>query len=477
MTRPYPQDAPFLSGNFGPWRMEGEIHDCVIEGRVPEELHGVLYRNGPNPQFPPRGRYHWFDGDGMIHAFAFEGGRVRYRNRWVRTERFELEREAGESLFGGLTDMANNDPRAEGRSINAANTNIIWHGQRLLALWEAGLPHELDPETLSTLGPYDFGGRLRRPVAEEVVDTLGIDRPDGTVDGIVTAHPKIDPESGELLFFGYSPFPPYLVYYVADARGQLVRTVPVDAPFPSMAHDFVTTRDHVIFPVFPAVFDMARAAEGEPMLSWEPERGTHVGVMPRGGDGDDVVWIETDPCYVFHPMNAHSEGERIVAEVARYPVLPLFGADEGAPATLHRWTIDLAAGTLKNEQLDDDALEFPRLDERRTGLAYRHGYAAGIVGDDGQFGFNAILHYDLHEGTRSTHRLRPGSVTGEPVFVPSSPDAAEGRGFLLAPVYRADENRSDLLVLDAENVESAPLATVKLPHRVPFGFHGNWRPL
>jgi carotenoid cleavage dioxygenase-like enzyme len=478
VTRPYPQDNAFLTGNFAPWRMEGEIDDCVVVGELPGQLHGVLYRNGPNPQFPPRGRYHWFDGDGMIHAFAFEGGRVRYRNRWVRTPRFELERKAGEALFGGLADMAAGDERAAGVTSNAANTNIVWHGGRLLALWEAGLPHELDPETLDTLGPYDFSGALRRPVAPEVGDMLGVDRPDGTIDGIVTAHPKIDPESGELLFFGYSPFPPYLVYYVADARGRLTRTIPVEAPFASMAHDFITTREHVVFPVFPAVFDLANIEKKGEAISWEPERGTHVGIMPRDGDGDDVVWVETDPCYVFHPMNAYSSGRTVVADVARYPVLPLFGADAGEPARLHRWTIDLDAGTLKDEQLGDDPLEFPRLDERRAGLAYRHGYAGGrLDADDQQLGFNAILHYDLEKGTRSAHRLPPGSEVGEPVFVPSRPDAPEGDGFLLATVYRGDENRSDLLVLDAQNVEAEPLAVVQLPHRVPYGFHGNWRQL
>jgi len=188
--------------------------------------------------------------------------------------------------------------------------------------------------------------------------------------------------------------------------------------------------------------------------------------------------VQTDPCYVFHPMNAHSEGSSVVAEVARYPILPLFGADEGEPATLHRWTIDLTSGTLKAEQIADDPIEFPRLDERRAGLPYRHGYAGGRL-DDGreQFGFNAILHYDLETGARRAHRLRPGSQTGEPVFVPRSPDAPEGDGFLLASVYRGDEDRSDLLVLDAQNVEDAPLAEVQLPHRVPYGFHGNWRQL
>ena len=173
------------------------MHDLVVEGEIPRELHGTLYRNGPNPQFAPRGKYHWFDGDGMIHALTIGDGKAHYRNRWVRTQGFQMEREAGESFFGGLANFANSDPRAEGIFPNAANTNIIGHGGKLLALWEAGPPHELDPHTLETIGPYDFDGQLLGPM---------------------TAHPKIDPETGELFFFGYSPFPPYLRYYVASCR-------------------------------------------------------------------------------------------------------------------------------------------------------------------------------------------------------------------------------------------------------------------
>jgi carotenoid cleavage dioxygenase len=461
MSRPF-QDDPFLRGNYAPWPVEGEIHDAVVEGELPAGLAGTLWRNGPNPQFAPRGRYHWFDGDGMVHAFRFRDGRVSYRNRWVRTARFQLERAAGESLFGGLADMGASDPRLlqSPTSPNAANTNIVWHAGRLLALWEGGPAHALDPRTLETEGPYDFAGKLA---------------------GAMTAHPKLDPETGEMLFFGYGFLPPFLRYHVADASGRLVRSEEIEVPVPTMMHDFIVTRRHVIFLVCPATIRLENVEKGGSPLGWEPELGTRIGVMPRDGKSADVKWFETDPCYVFHPLNAYEDGERIVADVCRYARLPLFDAgdpvqgQEDLSARLTRWTLDLAGGAVKEERLDDLATEFPRLDERRAGLSYRHGYAGGLLPTDGEpAGFNAIVHYDLATGRRREHRLPAGDATGEPVFVPRGADAPEGEGYLLAVVYRGEEKRSDVLVLDAQNVDRAPLATVKLPHRVPFGFHGNW---
>ena len=461
MARPFPSD-PYLEGNFAPLSFEADANDMVVIGEIPRCLEGALYRNGANPQYAPRGRYHWFSGDGMIHGFFFENGRVSYKNRWVRTERWKAERAAGEALFGGITDPGNNDPRVEGVSGNTANTNIVWHGGRLLALWEAGLPTELDPATLETRGTWDFAGRLVRR---------------NHPTGIMTAHPKLDPRTGEMLMFGYSPVEPYLVYNVVDRNGILTKSIELDVPWPSMMHDFITTAEHVIFPVFPAVFDIGAIANGGEVMSWQPERGTMLGVMPRDGEAKDLRWFQTDPCYVFHPMNAHSEGQRVIAEVARFPVVPLFGQQGEGPANFYRFTIDLERGTAKQEKLDEVTMEFPRLDERYTGLPYAHGYAAGALrGDHGIVGFDSILHYNVQTGSRSAHVLREGSYTGEPVFVPSRPGAPEGEGVLLATVYREDEHSSDLLVLDAENVEKDPLATIKLPTRVPFGFHGNWRP-
>ena len=457
MSVPFPDD-PFLKGNYAPWPMEGEVHDLVVQGEIPEELNGTLYRNGSNPQFSPRGRYHWFDGDGMIHAFTLGDGKAHYRNRWVRTERFKLEREAGEALFAGLSDLSNTDKRVEGVFPNAANTNIIYHAGKLLALWEGGPPYELDPSTLDTIGLYDFNRKLQ---------------------GAMTAHPKVDPKTGELLFFGYGPFPPYLRYDVASADGDIIRSSAIDIPVPTMMHDFITTRDHVIFMVFPATLRPENLTSGSP-IRWEPELGTRIGVMPRNGGSADVVWFETDPCFVFHAMNAYTESNQVIADVCQFHHVPLFSLEDDSAQTnmptLTRWTLDLETKSIKMEQRDDQACEFPRLDERYAGLQYRAAYAAGIKSSsslsDG--GFNMVIHYDHTTGQQRVHDLGSSSYASEPNFVPRSESSAEGEGFLLVGVYRKEEHRSDLVILDAENIEQEPLAIVQLPHRIPYGFHGNW---
>ena len=477
MSRPFPED-PFLTGAWKPWPMEGEIRDLLIEGEIPAELTGTLYRNGPNQQFAPRAPYHPFSGDGMIHAFKIEGGRCHYRNRWVRTPRFELEREAGEALFSSFGDPATSDPRTRGVPGGPSNTNVIWHGGRLLSLVEGGLPPvELDPETLETIRVHDFDGELTRPMDPQIAELMGTQLKEGRAPGIFTAHPKVDPKTGAMLGFGYSPFAPYLIYHEVSADGRLTRTEEIDCPYPAMVHDFIATDEHIIFPLFPATMRIERAMEGESVLAWEPDLGTRVGVMPRKGTAADIVWMEADPCFVFHPMNAHEDGKKIVAEMAQFAVFPL-GEGGGTPGQpnppmLTRWHIDLEAGQVRYEQLDDAPVEFPRLDERYAGLENRYGYCAG---GDIQEGMGDLLRYDLQKGTSDVHHLPEGSAASEPVFVPRSDDSPEGEGFLLSVVYSAPEDRSDLVILDAENLSAGPLARAKLPHRVPSGFHGNWRP-
>ncbi len=470
MSKPFPVDDPFLRGYYAPLHMECDAPHLPVSGEIPKELNGWLYRNGPNPQFAPRGPYHWFAGDGMLHAFHVEDGRVAYRNRWVRTPKWELENAEGEGLAGAFGNPRFSDPRIVKLGSTLANTNVVWHAGRLLALEEAHAPFEVNPVTLEPMGYHDFGGKLVGPM---------------------TAHPKIDKATGEMVFFAYAAkgrFTPDLALHVVDQDGTLRGSQWFEAPFPSMVHDFVVTRDWIILPVFPLTGSMDRAMKGLPPFAWEPDKGTHVALIPRNGSVDAVRWFSSDPCYVFHPMNAYDTADgKVVCDMMKYPVAPLFPAPDGRPAsgtaptaTLVRWTIDPNGRThgFTEQPLDDHPGEFPRFDERFTGVPYRHGYfQAGEVtnaarSNDARDG---LAHIDHTTGAVRTWMPATGDRCGEPIFVPRSADAAEGDGFVLSVIYRAESRCSDLAVFDASHLADGPLALAHLSHRVPAGFHGNWR--
>ena len=449
--------------NFAPIHSEHDLQDLPVAGELPFGLNGTLFRNGPNPQFAPLNpaQDHWFAGDGMIHAFTLQDGRAAYRNRWVRTDKFLAERAAGRPLVSVFNGASHSDSPVPDTGI--ANTNIIWHGGRLLALEEAHPPFELDPATLATRGVRHFGGAIQGPF---------------------TAHPKIDPVSGELVFFGYAadgPFTPAMTYGTVSRDGIVTRTERFETPYSSMVHDFAVTERHVLFPILPLRGDPARAAAGQMPFAWEPDLGSHIGVIRRDQGIASLRWFRAENCYVFHVLNAWDDGGRIVADVMQYDEPPLFPRADGHPtdpaatkARLVRWTLDPDAGTdaFKTTELDGMPGEFPRLDDRRAGLRNRFGTFAGKSRDKGWL--DTLVWLDLLSGRRTAFTLPPGDAVSEPVFVPRDPTAAEGDGHLLAVAWRAAERRSDLIILDTAAIEHGPVATVRLPHRVPFGFHGNW---
>jgi len=444
---------PFLQGNFAPWREESDAYDLEVEGELPRDLNGALYRVGPNPHFKPRGPYHWFDGDGMVHAFILQEGRAMYRNRYVRTEGLQAEMKAGRSLYGGLLSMNVEPPAGAPPFKNAGNTNIIGYHNRLLALWEAGLPHELKPKTLETVGLYNFCGKMNGPV---------------------TAHPKFDPDNGDLLFFRYSPMPPYVTWHRADRAGNLLEARPIDSGLPVMMHDFIATDDYAIFFVCPSVFRIENISQGQPPLQWEPEHGTKIGVMSR--KSDEVKWFHTDAFYVFHFLNAYSEGDKLIVDGCRMASLDMTGNSFGASPVPYRWTLDMKSGSMRTAQVDELSSEFPRFDERLAGKKHRFGYFAGTVNGERieGFGFNSLVKRDYQSGRAEVQQLDGHVAPGEPVFVPRGNSSAEDDGWVLAIWYDPRRNASELTVLDARNFAKSPVARVKLQHRVPFGFHGNW---
>ncbi len=468
MAKPFP-DHPNLVGGFAPLQMECDAPDLVVEGEIPRELSGAFFRNGANPQFAPRGDYHWFAGDGMVHGFYLKEGRVSYRNRWVRTVKWQKENAAGESLFGAFNPMESDESVQGMKTDGLANTNIVWHAGKLLALEEGHAPFEMDAATLESVGPYTYDDKLVGPM---------------------TAHPKMDPETGEMLFFGYNAdgmISENMAFHVADKDGNLIRSETFKAPYAAMVHDFMITKEHVIFPIMPLTGSMERAMSGAPVYAWEPDKGVHIGIMPRSGSVEDLRWFKGDPAYVFHPMNAHTDGDIVTCDVCEFEEAPLFPSPDGTPGDpkkatprLTRWTFDLGRNTddYQWERLNDLACEFPRLDERYTGSKYRYGFVACDTDADFKIGgFNGIGRIDHQTGQLDVYDVGEGRATNEPIFVPKSETAAEGEGFLLANIYDSQRKASQLIILDAENVTDGPLATAYLDHRIPFGFHGNWAPV
>jgi carotenoid cleavage dioxygenase len=432
-----------LRGNFAPVREEHTASALEVRGAIPTELRGLYLRNGPNPK---SGRSpHWFMGDGMVHGVRLESGDARwYRNRWVRTRPFvEGDQAAPLVRPDGSVD----------RSSGKANTNVVGHAGRILALVESSYPTELTRE-LDTIGPYDFKGRLR---------------------SAMTAHPKLCPLTGEMHFFGYAFAPPFLVYHRADAAGELVQSETIDVRGPTMIHDFAITERHVIFMDLPVVFDAERAMQGTMPYRWSDDYGARLGLMPRGGRGADVRWFEIEPCYVFHPLNAFEQDGEVVLDAARYPELWRRSAEDFGLARLHRFRIDPAAGRVREEALDERGIEFPRVDPRREGLPHRFGYAVQF---DDLLGYASpgLVQYDLARGTTKLHAFGAGRVPGEGVFVPASPRAGEDEGWVISYVYDPARDASELVILDASSFDKPPVASVRLPARVPFGFHGNWIP-
>ncbi|MFC0438895.1 carotenoid oxygenase family protein [Kutzneria buriramensis] len=438
------QTPSYLAGHLAPVPDEIEAFDLHVEGALPTELTGRYFRNGPNP-VPGEDTGHWFTGPGMIHGVRLNQGRAEwYRNRWVHTKRTD-----GAPFRGpdGSIDLA----------AGAANTSVVKHGGKIFALMETTWPYELSPE-LDTLGPCDFNGRL----------TTGM-----------TAHPKEDPETGELHLFDYGVRPPFLTYHRLTADGELITSFPVSVPGPTMMHDFAITKNHVVWLDLPVVFDMAMVGRGMP-YQWSDKYTSRIGVM--GKDDPTVQWFEVEPSYVFHVGNAREDEQgRVVLDAIRYSRdawNQSWNQVGGAPraeqaarlavASLHRWTLDPATGKVTEQALDDGAAEFPTVDDRRVGRPNRYLYAVDQ---------HAIVKYDSERGQIARHELGEKWHAGEAVFVPASEDSGEDEGWLLSIVTNDDPTvASQLLVHDATDLAAKPVATVHLPRRVPAGFHGSWIP-
>ncbi|MED7953010.1 carotenoid oxygenase family protein [Streptomyces sp. BE303] len=444
---------PYLTGHYAPVADEITATGLTVEGHLPPELSGRLIRNSHNPK-PGVTPTHWFKGSGMVHGIRLSEGRAEwYRNRWVRTPALD-----------GAPYLTEHGPDL---TVSTAGTHVIEHGGRLLALCESALPFELTAD-LETVGAYDWNGRLT---------------------SAMTAHPREDPVTGELHFFASSPFPPYLIHHVSSPDGTVLASQEVPGASAALKHDFVITEHYVVFLEGSVTFDPTDHS-GIP-YGWDDARAARVGVMPRGeGRASEIRWFPIEAGYAMHFANAYEDAAgRVVIEgpaVGRegwqrswnwWIGAPDRGAEPNSGSRSRRWTVDLAAGRVREEQTDDLTVEFPTINEAYLGREHRYQYALSFPDDRG-VGNHTLVKYDRRTGGRQLLPVGTGQLPSEALFVPAAgrADADEDAGYLLTVVSDLNADASRLLVLDASDLALPPVATVHLPRRVPAMIHGSWIP-
>jgi carotenoid cleavage dioxygenase len=432
----------WLQNGYEPVFEETEAFNLAVRGAIPPQLNGLYVRNGSNPR--NANSPHWFFGDGMLHGVRLENGRAAwYRNRYVRTPLYE----------NGL-GFAEGGPPTGGN--NQSNVSVVYHAGVLRTSGEVGWPYRINPSDLSTIGPDSFSRKLNTSF---------------------TAHPKIDPVTGYLHFFGYWFLPPYLTYHVADTQGAIIHTQQINVGAPTMIHSFAITDRDAIFWELPVVFDLQAALAGElNPFKWTPSYGARIGIMPLMGRASEIRWVEIEPCYVFHELNAYRDGDEVVIDVCRHDSM-FDGNDLGqSELNIQRWYVNTAGSQLsfREERVTERDLELPSHDRRFTGRRHRYGWFVDTRNHPQTADLAGTARIDYRTGDIRVWDPGPARHSNEAFFVPGG--AGEGEGWLLTFVYDRAANASDLVILDAEHVERGPVAEIRIPTRVPHGFHGVWIP-
>ena len=471
-------DILIYRGYSAPVRMETDVYDLEVEGRIPPGLNGAYIRNCADPQYPPLlGTDLFLNGDGMLHRVRLENGHADLKTRYVQTEKLALERKARRALFGAYRNSFTDLPEVAGKDNATANTSVMWHHGQLYALKESQRPMRIDPETLATRGLWDFNGQLKSKT--------------------FTAHPKIDPETGEAIAYGYNTAgvaSNTVEIYTLSRSGELLRTEAFEAPYPSMIHDFHVSRNYIAFTICPMVCDWERVQRGEPFFHWDSTKKTQIAVIPRREGVKAIRWY-TCPKVAMqtHTFNAWEEGSVLHLDhfvtgsgwLSQFPDLHDPNAKERPPYG-ERWSFDLSnpADEFGIKRLIDHIGEMPVIDPRFAMKRTRHFYFGTFNPTLGPMlplaskgpPFTCLGHFDEAKDELKFFYAGPNAAPEEPCFVPKSADAPEGDGWLLTMVGRRSENRTDLVILDALQIDKGPVAVIKFPCRVHEGFHGVFVP-
>ncbi|MEM8493101.1 MAG: carotenoid oxygenase family protein [Pseudomonadota bacterium] len=467
----YELDNPYLHGVYAPTTQQLTADVLEVEGELPADLKGAYFRNGPNPQYQPKNRYHPFDGDGMVHAIYFDSGSARYRNRYVHTDAWIDESERGNSISPGVMGPFDYSISEFGIK-DTSNTDLFCYAGDVMTLWyNAGNPYRLSTEDLSTSGPFELEGRRQRRLS---------------------AHSRVDWRTGELLFFDYGDEPPYMTFGRADASGKLLQENAIELPGPRLPHDIGVSENYVILHDLPFFHDMnVLRRHGMRVLTFHQDIPTRFGLLPRNAEGLQPRWFECEPCYVLHISNAWEEGEWVVMDGCRSTnPMPQARPGEGElahmlaymrlEANAYRWRFNLRTGEVREGDIDDLNTEFNKSNPLYHGRKSRYSYHQRIP-TDGEGGhtlrFTGLVKYNNDTGQYQHHAYGEGVYGSEAVFAPRDGagfDSAEDDGYVITLVTDSNSWESHCLVYDAREVAQGPIARVKMPHRVPAGFHATW---
>ena len=470
LTTLQPNNHPYLNGAWTPLHEEVDAWDIdVIEGAIPTDIDGVYIRNTENQIHQPLGRFHPFDGDGMLHQIDFKDGRASYRNRWVRTRGFQAEQEAGGSLWGGLMDGPDVSRRpgfgAHGGLKDTASTDVVVHGGKVLAtFYQCGEAYQLDPENLEQLGVAPWA----------------------PLDG-VSAHTKVDQRTGEMLFFNYSVHAPYMHYGVVDTAGKIATYIAVPLAGPRLPHDMAFSDRFSIVNDLPVFWDAELLKRGVHAVRLHQGLPSRFGVIPRHGLSADIRWFDAKPCYILHFLNAYEDGDELVMDAYfqenptprpvksapdGYGHLMAFLDEYSFQPKLHRWRFNLKTGSTREGHLDERVLEFGTFNQRFAGRPYRYAYST--IAKPGWFLFTGFVKHDLETGQSWRVDLPEGRYGSEAPFAPRIGAVEEDDGYLVSFVTDENSGRSECIVIDARRFEEGPVVRIALPHKLCSGAHAVW---
>lgn len=475
-TLPEDDDHPYRTGPWRPQTTEWDADGLIaVEGEIPHDLDGVYLRNTENPLHPSLKFYHPFDGDGMVHVVGFRDGKAFYRNRFIRTDGLAAENEAAGPLWPGLAEpvqIAKRDTGwgARGLMKDTSSTDVIVHrGTALTSFYQCGDLYRVDPYSGETLGKSEWGGAF-------------------PFDWGVSAHPKVDDTTGELLFFNYSKQAPYMHYGVVDEDNRLTHYIDVALPGPRLPHDMAFTPNYVILNDFPLFWDPKLLQADVHLPRFHPDMPSRFAVIPRRGGTDDIRWFEADPTFVLHFTNAYEDGDEIVLdgffEGDPSPVDSLDGSKwqkafrflalDRLETRLHRWRFNLVTGAVTEEQLSDSITEFGMINSGYAGAPYRYTYAA--TGKPGWFLFDGLVKHDLLTGSEQRFAFDDGVYGSETAMAPRIGSTAEDDGYLITLTTDMTADASFCVVFDAARVADGPVCKLGLPERVSSGTHSTWAP-